>query len=101
MLRQDRQSGTITRKQEEEEEEGGERRSRGTALHRKGKRKGGGVKGRPKEQLGHPNHRHRGPFSRQSMKRDRESGKRHKTLGKKGEEGARSLSFCLLFTAFP
>lgn len=94
MLRQDRQSGTITREQEEE----GGRRSRGTALHRKGKGEGGGVKGRPLEQVGHSNHRYRGPFSRQSVKRDREGDREGGRTADiwKGGTGGFPLAFILL-----
>lgn len=78
--------------------EGGRRWSRGTVLHRKGKREGGGFKERPQEQLGHSDHRFRSPVSRQSMNRGRQ---KRETLGKEGEEGSRSLSFGFFFEDFP
>lgn len=49
MLRQDRQSGTITRKQEEEEEGGGSEVKR---YIERVKGRVGGVKGRPPEKVG-------------------------------------------------
>lgn len=92
MLRQDRQSGTITRKQEAWE--GGGRGSGGTALHRKDKR-GTGVKGRPIEQLGDSGHRHRGLFSCQKRQRDRDKEKgQTQDIGKR-ERGRFSLPLIL------
>lgn len=105
MLWQDRQSGTITRKQEEEKEleDKGEGRKEGSAdgqcFTKKVKRSYRGIHGRPPEHLGDQN-----PFC--SYKdagqrgRHRERDKRHKTLGKEGEDGSRSFSFRSLSEVF-
>ena len=99
MLRQDRQSDTITRKQEEEEGGGSEVKR----YIERVKGRVGGLKAGPKKS-----------WDTQTIdtevlslikvwretERETERKKRHKTLGKEGDKGSCSPSFCFFLKAF-